>query len=139
MSGSGTKLKPTQINGYQNNTVLNLNNKKRDMLGQEILTLWQRAHGAPHGAVSVMAVKSGLVLFLENVFSQAELTLAQQSTDNLLQQYIDSLAHQIVSLLTSRIEQEMDQTVVATTISSNIKQNWMMVIIKFGNLTPLIE
>ena len=139
MSGSGTKLKPTQINGYQNNMVLNLNNKKRDMLGQEILTLWQQAHGAPHGAVSVMAVKSGLVLFLENVFSQAELVLVQQSTNNLLQQYIDSLTHQMLSVLTSRIEQEIDQTVVATTISSNIEQNWMMVIIKFGNLTPLID
>ena len=131
MSVNGTKLKPTQINGRRDDMMLN--NKKHNMLGQEILTLWQQAHGAPHGAVSVMAVKSGLVLFLENVFSQAELVLVQQSTDNLLQQYIDSLTHQILSVLTSRIEQEMDQKIVATSISSNIEQNWMMVIIKFGN------
>jgi len=88
MSVNGTKLKPTQVNGRRDDMMLN--NKKHNMLGQEILTLWQQAHGAANGDVSVMAVKSGLVLFLENVFSQAELVLVQQSMDNLLQRYISS-------------------------------------------------
>lgn len=133
MFGNGTKLKSIQVTHRQDNTSVNTNSW--DKLGEEFLTMWQQAHGAPEGAVSVMAVQNGLIVLMENAFSQAELALAQQSTGNLLQQYIDSLTHQILPMLTSRVEQVSGQQIGTTSITSKIEQNWMMVFIKFDEPT----
>lgn len=130
MFNSGTKLKSVQITGRQNNA--SLNTTIRDRLGQEFLALWQQAHGAPRGTVNVTPVHNGLMLLIENAFSQAELALAQQSTDKRLQQYIDSLTNQIMPTLTNRVERLCSQQIEATSITSNIEQNWMMVFVKFN-------
>jgi len=108
--------------------------KKWDVLGEEFLTMWQQAHGAPRGAVSVMAVQNGLMVLIENAFSKAELTLARQSTDNLLQQYIDGLTHQILPVLTPRVEQVTDRQIEGSSITSNIEQNWLMIFFKLEAL-----
>jgi hypothetical protein len=94
--------------------------------------MWQQAHGAPQGAVTVMAVRNGLVVLIENAFSQAELALASRSTDNLLQQYVDSLARQTLPALITRAEEVTGWSLGAASVTSNIEQNWLMVFIRFG-------
>lgn len=130
MCGNGTKLKQIQVTRRQDNTAVNT--KRWDTFGYELLTLWQQAHGAPEGEVSVMTVQNGLMVLMENAFSQAELTLARQSRDNILQQYIDSLSHQILPILTRHVKQISGQQIETTSITSKIEQNWMMVFIKFA-------
>jgi uncharacterized protein YbcI len=129
MLNNGTRVSSVQITGRQNNATLNAN--VRDRLGQEFLILWQQAHGAPQGVVNVTVVQNGLLFLIENAFSQAELALARQSTDNLLQQYIDSLTRQMMPALTTHVEQVMGQQIRATSITPNIEQNWIMVFMKF--------
>jgi hypothetical protein len=94
--------------------------------------MWQQAHGAPEGAVTVMPVHNGLAVLVENAFSQAELALARQSTDNLLQQYVDSLARQTLPALTTRVEEVTGWPLGAASVTSNIEQNWLMVFIRFS-------
>ena len=133
MLNNTTILRSVEVTDRQNNG--SLSTDVRDTLGHEFLFLWQQAHGAPQGAVNVTAVQNGLMLLIENAFSQAELALAQQSTDKLLQQYIDSLTHQILPALTNRVEQVLGQQIGATSVTSNIEQNWIMVFVKFGDPT----
>lgn len=133
MLRSGSNFRPIQITRQRNNR--STNTKKWDALGQEFLTIWQQAHGAPDGAVSVVVPQNGLMILIENAFSQAELALARQSTDNLLQQYIDSLMRQLMPKLTTRVEQVVGQQIEATSITPNIEQNWMMVFMKFDEPT----
>ena len=130
MIGNNAKLRPIKVNHQRNN--ISTNTKKWDILSGDFLSMWQQAHGAPKGMVSVTAVQNGLMILIENAFSQAELALARQSTDNLLQRYIDSLTHQILPILTSRVEQLSGQQIGATSVTSNIEQNWMMVFFKFN-------
>ena len=125
-------VKSTQVNGHQNSSPAD---NWQATLGQELLTLWQQAHGAPLGAVTVTSVQSGLLVFLENAFSKAELALTQQSTDNLLPQYIDRLTNQILPLLTSCVEQLSGRKTTTASVTSNIEQNWMMIIIRFEKST----
>jgi hypothetical protein len=129
MLNNGTKVRPVQITNRQNYS--SLKTKAQNRLGQEFLVLWQQAHGAPQGTVSVTTSQNGVMLLIENAFSQAERTLARQSTDKRLQQYIDSLTHQIMPMLTSRVEQLLRQPIGFTSITSNIEQNCMMVFLKF--------
>ena len=133
MLGNRTKLNPKQVNPQQGNS--SISTKGWNRLGHELLGLWQQTHGAPDGAVSVMAVQGGLMVFMENAFSQAELALARQSTDNLLPQYIDGLTCQMMPTLTARVEQVVGQQIRATNITSNIEQNWMMVLVRFDEPT----
>ena len=133
MSGNGSKVRSGQVAHRRNGTTTITTGW--DTLGQEFLTVWQLAHGAPQGAVSVMVVQNGLMVLIENAFSQAELALAQQSKDNLLQQYINSLTRQILPLLTTRVERIMGQQMGTTSITPNMKQNWMMVFFKFDEPT----
>jgi len=133
MLENGTKLKAIQVSHGEDNT--SVTTERWGTLGHDMLTLWQQAHGVPKGAVSVMAVQNGLMVLMENVFSQAELALSRQSTDNLLQQYIDSLMRQLMPTLTTRVEQVVGQQIEATSITPNIEQNWMMVFMKFDEPT----
>ena len=126
MVGNGTKPRTRQAAPQWSRTSLN-----PDILGHEFLDMWQQAHGAPHGAVAVINAQNGLMVLIENAFSQAELALAQQSTDNLLQQYIDSLTRQVLLLLTGRVEQVTGRSIKETSITSNIEQNWLMLFIRF--------
>lgn len=129
MLRNGPKLRALDIIRQPNN--ISTHTKGWNTLGQEFLTMWQQAHGAPQGALNVMVVQGGLIVLIENAFSQAELVLARQSTDNLLHQYIDSLTDQILPLLTARLEQVTHQQVGTTSVTSNIDQNWIMVFLKF--------
>jgi hypothetical protein len=133
MFGNGAKLRSRQATHRQDETATNTS--RWNALGQEFLTMWQQAHGAPQGVVSVMAAQNGLMVIIENAFSQAELALARQSTDNLLQQYIDSLTRQMLPMLTTRVEQVSGRQIGATSTTSNIHQNWMMVFLKFEEQT----
>jgi len=128
-------LKSRQTTPQQRNPTVNI--ERWDTLGYELLALWQQVHGAPEGAVQVIASQNGLLVFMENVFSQAELSLARQARDNVLEQYIDSLSHQILPTLTSRLAQLSDQQIGTTSITSNIEQNWMLVFIRFDE--PIIS
>lgn len=102
MRGNGTSVKSIQVNDHQNNSPAD---NWQATLGQELLTLWQQAHGAPLGTITVTSVQNGVLVFLENAFSKAELALTRQSTDTLLPQYIDRLINQILPVLTSHVEQ----------------------------------
>ena len=74
----------------------------------------------------------GLIIFLENAFCRAELALAQKITDNLLQQYINNLAYQMLPMLTAQVEVVMDQPVEATSVTSNISQDWIMLFLQLA-------
>jgi uncharacterized protein YbcI len=119
-----------QVRALQRQQHASTNSKMWGVLGHEFLALWQQAHGAPEGSVSVMTIQNGLIVFMENVFSQAELALARQ-TDNRLRQYIDSLAQQMKPLLASRVEQVVGRSFSAISITSNMEQNWLMILLKF--------
>ena len=120
MCGNGTNVKSIQaVDNWQ------------ATLGQELLTLWQQAHGAPLGTVTVTSVQNGLLVFLENAFSKAELALSQQSTDSLLPQYIDRLTNQILPVLTGRVEHLLGRKTTTAGVTSNIEENWMMIVIRF--------
>ncbi len=127
MRGDNTNVKLIH-NGHPHTALVN---NWQSVLGQELLDLWQQAHGAPQGTVTVTSVQNGLVVFLDNVFSRAELALTQRSTDNLLQQYIDRLTNQILSVLSSRVKQLSGRQTTATSVTSNIEQNWMMIFVRF--------
>ena len=130
MLGNGTKARSIPAIRALNTPALTT--EGWEMLGQDILIMWQQAHGAPQGEVTVMTVHNGLVVLIENAFSQAELALAGQSTDNLLQQYVDSLARQVLPALTSRVEVVIGRPLGAASVTSNIEQNWLMVFIRFN-------
>jgi hypothetical protein len=53
----------------------------------------------------------------------------------LLQQYIESLARQILPELTTQVQQALDQQIETASITSNLEQNWMMIFIQ-SNLKP---
>ena len=128
MRGNGIREKSIQVDHHPENLP---ENNWQVTLGHELLNLWQQAHGAPLGTVTVTSVQNGLLVFLENAFSQAELALVQQTTDNLLPQYIDRLTNQILPVLTSRGDQLSGRKTTTASVNSNIEQNWMMIIIRF--------
>jgi hypothetical protein len=130
MLRNGTNVKPIPDTQALDTPVTTT--KGWETLDQDILVMWQQAHGAPQGAVTVMAVRNGLVVLIENAFSQAELALASRSTDNLLQQYVDSLARQTLPALITRAEEVTGWSLGAASVTSNIEQNWLMVFIRFG-------
>ena len=139
MLSNGTRVRPKPESQALDTPVTIT--KGWENLDQDILVMWQQAHGAPRGAVTVTAVRSGLVVLIENAFSQAELALASRSTDNLLQQYVDSLARQTLPALTTRVQEVTGWSLGAASVTSNIEQNWLMVFIRFSepasiNSTP---
>lgn len=135
MFGQIKQLKPQSTIHQQDRAFMGPENWNR--IGQDLLELWQQIHGAPEGAASVMVVQSGLMVFLEKPFSQAELALARQSTDNLLPQYIDGLARQMIPVFTDCVKTAIRRQITASSITSNIEQNWMMIYVKFDEPVAL--
>lgn len=129
MTNNGVNLKSKQSTTQSD--ISSIIQQRVGIIEQKFLKMWQQAHGTSQGTVTAMVGQSGLMLLLEQAFCQAELALAQQTKDSLLQQYIDNLIDQILPLLTDYVEAETCQPVQATSITSNISQDWIMVFLKF--------
>ncbi len=130
MIRDNTGLDTFQITDLANEAVKNTT--ELDNLGQKLLAMWQQAHGAPEGVVTVTSSQNGVVVLIENAFSRAELVLAQQKNDMLLQKYIDGLTHQMLPMLTKQVETVTGKSIRSTSINFDIEQNWLMVFLKFA-------
>ena len=126
-NGSMLNTKPV----FQQSNQALLAQKKLDSIGEKFLSMWQDVHGAPEGTVKVMVGQNGLMIFLENAFCKAEIVLAEKEEDRLLQQYINHLTEQMLPILTDHVEETINAPVKATSITSNIGQEWIMVFLKF--------
>lgn len=111
------------------------NDVQLQSLADDFLRAWQRAHGTETGSAHAMVGPQGIVIFIENAFSRAELTVAHQgqgSSTELLQRYVRSLLDHICLEERQRVETAVSRPILSTGVSMDPEAGWVMCVFRVG-------
>lgn len=109
--------------------------EKMSTIAQDLLAAWQQAHGTRHGKAHSMAGPEGVVIFIEDAFSQAELKLTeQQSGCELLRRYAKGLLEQVCREQATHIAAVSGRSVIATGVSIDPQEGWLICFFRLRSL-----
>lgn len=118
-----------------NSPLQKLNSVDLASLAQEFLLAWQRAHGTSTGSAHGMVGPEGVVVFIENAFSRAEINMAHQkegSSNDLLQRYVRSLLEHVCVEQRAAVETAVSRPVISTGVSMDPEAGWVMCVFRLG-------
>lgn len=96
-------------------------------IAQHVLAGWRRHHGTDTGEAFALAGDRCLVVFIENAFSRAEVSLAaQQSGDRTLERYVKSLLEHVCVEQAARLEATAHVRVISRSVSVDPEAGWVM-------------
>lgn len=99
----------------------------------DVLDAWQNSHGTTNGEAYTMVGPQGLVVFIEDAFSRAELKLAEQREgSHLLNRYVRGLLQHVCREQVSRLERVTGRDIVGSGVSADLQAGWVMCFFRFG-------
>lgn len=101
-------------------------------LADDFLEAWHEAHSLRGGQARALMAPHSLLIFIEDALSKAERILADQPRGNrLLEQYLQSLLHQIGLEKQELVEQLTDRRVLSIGVQVDGAAGWVLFIFNF--------
>ncbi len=116
-----------------NNHVIAQDEDTLTAVADAVLAAWQQHHGISNGSAHTLIGQEGVAVFIEDAFSQAELTLAcQKDGSDLLHRYLKRILEHVCTEQKQRLEQAVGRKVTSTGVSTDPMAGWAMCFYRFA-------